>query len=441
MKKHLLKIILPTFLFLSALSCASSKTRMEPLTRYMYRGEYSEALSVYDSLGIKDENAVSLDYANRGLLLHLSGRYEESNGELELAERYMDRILRSNFKQTVSSYIINEYSLPYSGEDYENIMVNFYKMFNYALLGLPEEALVECRRIDYKLNLLNDMYEGSATYTDDAFSRYMAGIFFESEKMYDDCFIEYFKSYRIYEDLYSEKYSTSIPSSLVESLKKAAVMTGRENDVPFLFREKTRPITSGQEADSFCEFIFILEAGQLPYKEEIVSYATLEDGKILSVALPVLIPAETQIFGGTMRTTDRYSEIEMVQNLGSIAEISLKDRGGRILARAVARAGLKYLAQQAGEKIGDEIADDDDSFLGDLFSGIIGIFSAATEHADLRGWTLLPDKIFLGRIFFTGADTVINVTIHIAGPGDISFVYPVEFTRGGTVFTKERIWF
>ncbi|MBN1619707.1 hypothetical protein JW890_03200 [candidate division WOR-3 bacterium] len=438
MKKNRPRELFLAFATLSIFSCASSKTRMEPLNNMLYRGEYSRALYLYDSLGIKEENAVSLDFANRGLLLHLAGLNEESNRELEFAERYMDRILKDNFKQIVSSYLINEYSLPYSGEDYENVMVNFYKMFNYALLDLPEDALVECRRIDYKLNLLKDMFEGSTTYTDDAFSRYMAGIFYESQGLYDDCFIEYYKSYIAYKNLYAVHYSTPVPSSLLSSLKKAAVATRRENDVPFLFESSDYSVNF---QDTFCEFIFILEAGQLPYKEEAVSYATLDDGKILSVALPVLIPAVTSVSGGTLRTTENYTELELVENLGEIAQISLKDRGGRILARAVARAGLKYLAQQAGEKLGDEISDDKDSVLGSVLSGIIGIFSAATEHADLRSWALLPDKIYLGRIYFSQNDNAVRVSVRTRTRGEFSYAYPVEFKSGGTVFVKERIWF
>lgn len=441
MNKNRLRKLFFAFAVLAFSSCASSRTRMEPLNNILYRGEYPRALYLYDSLGIKEENAVSLDFANRGLLLHLAGLYEESNRELELAERYMDRILKDNFKQIVSSYLINEYSLPYSGEDYENVMVNFYKMFNYALLEMPEDALVECRRIDYKLNLLKDMFEGSTTYTDDAFSRYMAGIFYESQGLYDDCFIEYLKSYKTYESLYAVHYSTPVPFSLVSSLKRAAVATRRENDVPFLFNSIDYSENFQLLNDTLCEFIFILEAGQLPYKEEAVSYAALDDGKILSVALPVLIPVVTSVAGGALRTAEDYAELELVENLGEIARESLHDRGGRILARAIARAGLKYLAQQAGEKLGDEISDDKDSVLGSVLSGIIGIFSAATEHADLRSWTLLPDKIYLGRIFFSQNDNVVRVSIRTRTRGEFTYAYPVEFKSGGTVFIKERIWF
>ncbi|MBN1149638.1 hypothetical protein JXA84_00270 [candidate division WOR-3 bacterium] len=435
-----MKIFPIILLFFFLFSCSSSRARYDALNKFLYSGNYPKAMDMYDSLEIKDENAISLDYANRGLLLHLAGRYQESNSNFEIAERAMDRFLRSNWKQQITSFIVNEYTLPYPGEDYENVMVNFYKMFNYVLLNLPEDALVECRRIDLKLNFLKDIYEGKNTYTDDAFSRYMAGILYESQNQWDDCFIEYFKSYQIYKALYSQNYHTPLPSSLAEALKRAAVKTGRENDVPELFKDRSYE-DSYPDTDSICEFIFILEAGQIPYKEEMVSYATTEEGKILSVALPVMIPCETDVFEGVMSTSYGVSKIELVQNLGAIASISLKDHGGRILVRAAARAGLKYLAQVAGEKIGDEIAGEDDSWVGKLFSGLIGAFSAATEHADLRGWALLPDKIFLGRISLSPEDTIVNITVYSLDRGPASFSYEVKNRPGSIIFAKERIWF
>lgn len=48
--------------------------------------------------------------------------------------------------------MIQIYSIP---EDHEIILLHYFKVINYLQLGSYEEALVECRRINDKINLLN----------------------------------------------------------------------------------------------------------------------------------------------------------------------------------------------------------------------------------------------------------------------------------------------
>lgn len=419
---------------------------MDPIKYSIYNGNYQKALDIYDSLGIKEENAISLDHANRGLLLHFAGKYTESNFELELSELYMDRLLKDNLSQIISSFIINEYSLPYNGEDYENIMVNFYKAFNYILLDEPEEALVECRRIDYKLNLLYDLYSESTTYHEDAFARYLAGIIYEHLHYFDDAFIEYFKAYEIYNNLYTENYRTQIPEDLIFSLIYTAKLTNRSQDVNYLLDnydddEQLKYMLNNAQSDSLCEVIFILETGELPHKEEINYYITLEDGKVIAISLPTMIPHISQINGGIIRTDSRYSQIELVENLGAIAYISLEEHRGRIITRAAARAGLKVLASEAGELIGDKISDEENSLLGDIFRVIISLFGAATEHADLRSWSLLPDKIYIGRIFVEPYEDNFQVNLYLSGKSELILNYNIEPIPGRKVFIKDRVFF
>lgn len=434
--------------------CASSYQRMEPVRTYLYQHQYQKAVEVFDSLNISEQNAVSLDHANRGLLLHLNKDYIESNAELEIAETYMDRIREENLKQIISSMLINEYSLPYAGEDYENTMINFYKLFNYVLLNDFQEALVECRRIDHKLNVLYDFYSENLTYREDGFARYLAGIIYEHLGHYDDAFIEYFKSYHIYKDLYYPNYNLSPPQGLILSLIKTAVVTSRTDQIQDLlsnprYQSIQTYIQTFQDSlnhspvDSACEIIYILETGELPHKQEINVYLDIDDDhpQPVALSLPTIIPHPSAITSGYLNSGNNQAPLELVENLGAIAALSLEDHRGRIIVRAAARTGLKILASEAGEFIGDQIADEENSWLGDLIGSAVSIFGAATEHADLRSWSLLPDRIFLGRLAISPDQTNFTVNLHLYGYSDIELTYSIDPKPGEKIFIKERVWY
>jgi len=431
-------------LFSILIGCSSSYNKLQPIRNSLYNKNYKRALEIYDSLDIKGRNSEALDHANRGLLLHLSDRFIESNEEFESAEILMDRILENNFKEIIASYIINEYSLPYGGEDYENIMLNFYKLFNYLQLNDPQEALVECRRIDHKLNVLSDRYSNSQTYTQDGFSRYISAIIYESLGNFNDAFIDYFKAYQIYNSLYEEKYNTSCPNDLKHSLLRCAFLSNRENDYETLKKELNMeyiPLNS----DSLCEVIIIIEAGELPHKEEINTYIPIkndkDEDKVIAISLPTIISHPSSIVGGYISSLNLKENIELVEDLGSIAIISLEDHRGRIILRAAARAALKLLASETGELIGDELSGEDDSLLGDIIGIGINIFGAATEHADLRCWSLLPDKIFLGRIFVEPSENTIELNLTLNKFNNMKIIYNIDPIIGKTIFIKDRFWF
>ena len=76
--------------------------------------------------------------------------------------------------------------LPYKPEDFEVILVNFYKAMNYLQMDQMEEALVEVRKINIKLNELNDKYpDYKNRYQRDAFAHLLMGLIYEASGNYN----------------------------------------------------------------------------------------------------------------------------------------------------------------------------------------------------------------------------------------------------------------
>ena len=68
----------------------------------------------------------------------------------------MDRLYTRKIRTETLAFMTNDTALPYEGDPYEQVLINVLKALNYAMLGQWQDALVEARRIDHRLNVLSD---------------------------------------------------------------------------------------------------------------------------------------------------------------------------------------------------------------------------------------------------------------------------------------------
>ena len=85
--------------------------------------------------------------------------YEESNIHLTQAEDAIEELFTKSISKATASMLLNDNTFAYAGEDYEDIYVNIFKALNYINLNKPESAFVEIRKVNIKLNLLEDKYK------------------------------------------------------------------------------------------------------------------------------------------------------------------------------------------------------------------------------------------------------------------------------------------
>ena len=70
---------------------------------------------------------------------------------------------------------------PYKPEDFEVIIINFYKALNYLQMNNMEDALVEVRKINIRLQQLNDKYpDHKNRYQQDAFAQLLMGLIYDA---------------------------------------------------------------------------------------------------------------------------------------------------------------------------------------------------------------------------------------------------------------------
>jgi len=127
---------------------------------------------------------------------------------------------------------------------------------------------------------------------------------------------------------------------------------------------------------------------------------TISGVDIISVAFPKFVDRPYAIASMAPRVPDALAVTPpaLVEDVGAIAEKDLADRIVRIRTKAIARAAIKYAIQKAVERAAREAGGDYGALLqiGAQIGG--GIARFATEQADKRVWSTLPDQIWMSSI-------------------------------------------
>lgn len=403
--------------------------------------------------GYGARNAV-LYYLDRGMLLHLSGRYVESNAFLAKAEDRIAELYTKSVTGEASAMLANDNTLPYEGEDFEKVLINVISALNYAFLGEGDEALVEARKVDHKLNLFNDRYEKKNIYKQDALAQYLSGILYEAKKEWNDAFISYRKAFDAY-GVYRKNYGTPMPPVLpVDLLRVTAAIPLPEEHREYLRQFPDTPWMTQKEMNRRGEVVFLAYVGRSPVKEDVFIDAPVPDGQggvhVLRVALPKFVPQPTRIHSVEIRLTPEgdvpggdpslSTTAFLAEDISAIAQKDLEDRVGRITAKAIARVTAKYLASREVRKEVSRRTDSDPlaRFLTDLGTNI---YSVASEQSDKRSWRTLPGEIRLARLSAPpGRYTLVADFLDSGGGRVAQKTFPsVILKPGGKTFLNYRV--
>jgi hypothetical protein len=373
---------------------------------------------------------------DRGMMLHLAGDYQQSNAVLEEAEEELDRLYTRKIRTETLAFMTNDTALPYEGDPFEQVLINVLKALNYAMLGQWQDALVEARRIDHRLNVLSDQTQKTNVYRDDGFARYLSGILYESTGDVNNAFIAYRKAYETFDAARSWSH-TAVPSQLRQDLLRTAEAlhftqelaeyrslfpdTKWETSVALQHLAQVIVISYNGRAprkeDQFLDLPISGDALQLVLLNRGVSQFNRQpnrgmdtlfyglNGRVVRVALPRLVPQKTQIaVDAVSLTPENGSQVmvrsELVNNVTALADKALSERMAGITAKALARAGTKFAAAEGTTRVAEQLAGRD---WGPLVGLVVGLvtkgFAVASEEADKRSWQTLPDEIHLGRVW------------------------------------------
>ena len=364
----------------------------------------------------KDKNKL-LYFLQKGMVLQVLNRYEESNEYFEKAYFFTEDY-RKNYAIQLSSLVTNAAVQPYTGEDHELVLMHYFKTLNYLRMGQYESALVECRRINNKLNALNDRYgDKENRYKRDAFAMNLMGITYEASGDKNNAFIAYRNAYTAYRDDYATHYNLKVPNQLKKDLLRTAYSNGFKeelerfekefsmkyshdenngNDLVFFWHNGLGPVKDEWSINFFIQkgkngtVMFVNEEFGLSFPYEGAaseqSNTTLGSLKFVRAAFPKYLERKPYYQTGELMVDNKRYPLEMAENINDIAFKTLEDRMLREFATSLTRLALKQAAEEQARK--------QDENLGALLS----VVNAVSEKADTRNWQTLPYSISYARV-------------------------------------------
>lgn len=442
-------------LWLTVSGCATYYQQNIAFQNAISAGEFSAAADLLDKDGtIKRHRNRLLYYLEKGSALHMAGDYAASNEALENAYIYTEDYMK-NYGLKAFSFLTNPSVVPYPGEDFERVQIHYFKALNFALAGNLPDALVECRRINIKLNAINDSYEAGKKnhYSGDAFAWNLMGILHDAAGEYNDAFICYRNALEIYEGAYRTDYNVQTPKTLIHDLLTAARRSGLSEEFSRYKKQYSSEWTDPGNRPDHGDVVVFWNNGLGPVKTEdsVNFFINRGDGGMVTfvsedqnVWLPVMVggndsgsfkdlqfirmtlPRYTErppMFSGcSLRFEDTEIPLEKAQNINGIAFLNLQDRMGRELGEALLRMAIKFGIEQVVRQH-DEAA-----------GVMVSLINALTEKADTRNWQTLPYEICYARLSLPPGTHPVQFVRHAFDGSTDEITLTVDVTANRTSF-------
>jgi len=349
-----------------------------------------------------------LYFLDKGMLTRYNGDYKESSSLLQQGERAIEENFAVSISQEVGTYILNDTTREYDGEDYEDIYLNLFNALNYYHQGDMEGALVEIRRMTNKLRNLSVKYgtimtnmqkkalennteippnpEAPVKFNNSALARYMGMLFYRGIGNMDSARIDQ-NQLRVAMADAPQIYTNPVPSSIQNELSIPGGMA-RLNVIGF--------------------------AGRSPKKTEEVIRIYLGNAWI-KIALPVMTPRPSQITSIKVSIDSGESfTLELLEDISAMVTATFAQKKNLIYVKSVVRASVKGIAASVFNSAAD--SSDDNKGLFTLLGLGSQILAEASEKADLRVARFFPGKAYVGGINLAPGTYSFTVTFY--GQGD-----------------------
>jgi hypothetical protein len=403
------------------LGCSSLSTQKgfyEPITVDLTEGEYDSAVVKIEIANKKNKWTNKdrfLYYLDAGLANHYAAAYDTSNVRLTQAEEAAEELYTKSISRAAASILLNDNVLAYSGEDYEILYTNLFKALNYVSLGKFDDAFVEIRRANLKLELLEQKYADAAAeyqqgleddtveikipyevkkvrFNSSAFARYLSMHIYAADGQYDDARIDY----EALRDAYISQpyvYNFDMPDVDYNSRENAIVS--------FVVLAGLSPVKDGLSlrirTDKDLDLVQVLYDGAGRDNEEYGHFPIpISEDYYFKFAIPVIVSRPSKIsFVRVIVDGTPLGELQLLEDVGQVARETFEAKKSLIYIRSVIRAVAKGLITHKMKQKADT-----GGVGGWLKKAAIDVGQDLIENADLRCSRLLPGKILVGDFEF-----------------------------------------
>lgn len=417
--KQLIRFVPVLFSLLLIASCASVPDH-SAVYYELQDGNYEGARDLLEAekeVLYTDRDQVLYDI-DSGILSHYSGDYKYSNERLSDGEQLIEYYYSKSISQSIMSWIENDNSKDYDGDDYEDIYTNLFMALNYIHMDEIEDAFVEIRRFDNKQKALSTRYaaeleearreissngaSGHASYeastlsfNNSALARYLSMLLYRSRNKNDDARVDYNQLLLAFQSQ-QQLYQFPVPSSVEEELS----------------------VPKGMARLNFLSF-----TGMAPIKIEDVLRVENDLGTYFKLALPFMVPRGSAVRSVNVTVTGDSgvtytTSMERIESLESIALDTFGQKQSLIYSRTFLRALTKSVATSVAYGAADAFDQDNNSDMALLFN-LIGVASQihteVSEQADVRTTQYFPAYADVGGLTVEPGNYSVRVDFLDAG--------------------------
>ena len=435
-KTHLLSLVIPLLSGCSITSFgdlfSNYSQQMNGVKQAQQQGNFQQAISLIPERNVND-GSYSLGLLEKGRLEYLANNNKQSRQDFEQTyqlvqqEQQGAKVELSRGIENVTAVISNDNAIRYDIPLYEQSMLHSYQALNYLTQQDLSGALVEVRRANLvqenalKANAKtiensqqNSINQGSSMDSlsqqypsmneaigrvkngfQNAYTFYLSALLYEAADQKNDAYIDYKKALEIYPDNHY----------LQQDVWRLANTLHMTSDISLFRKSLSQKITKESDSNNQGQVVIIIENGIVGAKQEVSLslpiYTRHNDMRLYSVALPRYQNQLTIYPPLTLTYQGKSYQSEEIVRLQSLAAKQLQDKLPIIVTRQITRLVAKEeIRQQLVRKGGD---------VGNIFANIYNI---ATEKADTRSWSTLPDSIHILRLNLSAGTHTLNTYIN-----------------------------
>jgi uncharacterized protein len=391
-------------------------SQMKPVKLAQRQGDFLKAQSLLGERSASN-NSYVLNLLERGRLQFLAKNWQASQNSfaqayLQLEEqRNKAKIQLSKGVEKLGAVMSNDNARSYQVPYYEQSMLHSYQALNYLFQQDLTGALVEVRRANLvQENALkayqdeihqaqNELYNSGISSESlhsaypsmlsvigkvkngfqNAFTFYLSAILYEASGELNDAYIDYKRALEI---------SPENPYLQQDVLRLASQLDMPDDLVKF---QQRFGAYQGEKKHGQGQVVLFVEQDIVNNKQDATLHLPIGRSnsalKFFSFSLPVYreaLPARNKL---TLNNGGKSYQAHEIVRIQSLAAKDLKEQLPSLLTRQVVRVVAK---EQLRQKLSREA--------GDVGSILASIYNLASEQADTRSWSTLPDEIDILRM-------------------------------------------
>lgn len=420
-------------------ACATYSDKTSAMREHVQAGQQSQGLAELNrflkvdaptELPRKWGSETALAVLERATLLHAMQDWEASAVNFQAAEEQLELLdIAKGTAGEIGKYMFSDSSTKYKTTPTEKLSLNAINLLNYLDQGDLDGAQIEAKRFTVMRNYLLDYDPGNAH---GAFGSYLAGFVAEQQGQWDEALRYYDEALEIH-DL------PGLAAAIQRVASKGSYRTER------LLRYIGTP-TAGEPAPASwgAEVLLVVKTGRVPYKIPrripigaaiglAGAYITgdttlLEHSAIKVVVFPDLEPAGNLFEDTTWSIDDVPLHIDLVSDLGVEITHEFEQLKPKIIGSAITRMIVRAAAAEGARAAGNEA----NSAVGLLSAIALEATMVALDKPDTRSWTLLPDRVFIGRAWVPAGEHRVDIFVQGSG-GQETRTIDVDVAEGGYV--------